>query len=144
MKQQAGFSLVMAIFILVVLGVLGGYMVKLSGVQHATSTFSLQSARAYQAAKTGIGWSIARLLATADCNDITSVSPLTFTDIDGFSVTLGCTKLDYSEASKSLSIYTLTAFSEFGVYNSAYYISRQVEVSICLDNTTPGSPGSCN
>ena len=61
MKHQAGFSLVMAIFILLVLGLLGGYMVTLQGVQTQTTLDALQGARAYQAARAGIEWSLARL-----------------------------------------------------------------------------------
>ena len=79
MKQQAGFSIVMAIFILVVLGLLSGYMVKLSGVQHATSTYAIQGARAYQAARAGIDWAISRITTGSGvCSDITSASPFSF------------------------------------------------------------------
>lgn len=144
MKKQAGFSIVMAIFILVVLSLLGGYMVKLSGVQHATSSFAIQGSRAYQAARAGISWSVARLSATGDCNDITSASPMSFTDINGFSVTLGCNIDTEFEAAKDLGIYQLTALSQSGAYNSANYISRNIELSICLDITNLASILSCN
>ena len=49
MRKQKGFSIVMAIFILVVLGLLGSYMVRLSGVQQATSSYALQGAKAFAA-----------------------------------------------------------------------------------------------
>ena len=130
MKQQSGFSIVMAIFILVVLSLLGGYMVKLSGVQHATSTYVFQGARAYQAAKAGIGWAISRILTGGVCGDITSASPLSFTDINGFSVSLSCSSQSYSEAAANYDVYKITSLSEFGPYNSANYISRKIEVSI--------------
>ena len=130
MKQQAGFSIVMAIFILVVLSLLGGYMVKLSGVQHATSTHIIQGARAYQAAKSGIGWAMSRISAGGVCGDISSASPLSFTDINGFSVSLSCSRQLYSETTNNYSVYKITSLSEFGVYNSANYISRTIEVSI--------------
>ena len=131
MKQQAGFSLVMAIFILVVLSLLGGYMVRLSGVQHATSTYVILGARAYQSAKAGIGWAISRISAGGVCSDITSASPLSFTDINGFSVSLSCSRSpQYSEAEVTYFVYKITALSEFGAYNSANYISRKIEVSI--------------
>ncbi len=130
MKQQAGFSIVMAIFILVVLSLLGGYMVKLSGVQHATSTYVIQGARAYQAAKAGIGWAISRISAGGVCSDITSASPLSFADINGFSVTLTCSNQIFSEGTDNPVVYKITALSEFGVYNSADYISRNIQVSI--------------
>ena len=130
MKQQAGFSIVMAIFILVVLSLLGGYMVKLSGVQHATSTHVIQGARAYQAAKAGIGWAMSRISVGGVCGDISSASPLSFTDINGFSVKLTCSSQTFSEGTDTPVVYTITALSEFGVYSSANYISRNIEVSI--------------
>ncbi len=132
MKKQAGFSIVMAIFILVVLSLLGSYMVKLSGVQHATSTFAIQGARAYQSARAGIGWAVARVLSGGVCADITAASPLTFTDINGFSVALTCTSpgSPYIEGINSVYVYKITALSEFGAYNSANYVSRKIEISI--------------
>lgn len=130
MNKQCGFSIVMAIFILVVLSLLGGYMVKLSGVQRATSTYTIQGARAYQAARAGIEWGIARISAGGVCSDITAASPLSFTDINNFSVSLICTNQIYSEGADNPVIYNITALSEFGIYNSANYISRNIEVSI--------------
>jgi len=145
MKKQAGFSIVMAIFILVVLSLLGSYMVKLSGVQHATSVFAIQSARAYQAARAGVGWAISRIVTeNGDCSNIISASPLSFTDINGFSVTLKCNEKTTTEASKSLAIYKLTASSEFGTFSSANYIFRKIEVAICLDVTDPVLKTACN
>jgi len=130
MNKQTGFSIVMAIFILVVLSLLGGYMVKLSGVQHATSIFSIQGARAYQAARAGVGWAVARVSSPIDCVDIDAAPAMSFADINGFSVSLSCTSQTFSEGTDNLVIYKITALSEFGVYNSANYISRSTEISI--------------
>ncbi len=130
MNKQAGFSMIMVIFILVVLGLLGGYMVRLSGVQHATSTYAIQGARAYQAARAGGEWAIARISAGDVCSDITAASPMSFIDINNFSVSLTCTSQAYSEAIENPVVYKITALSEFGAYNSANYISRNIEVSI--------------
>lgn len=134
MKRQAGFSLVMAVFILVVLSMLGGYMVKLSGVQHATSTYVIQGARAYQSAKSGVSWGVARISAGGVCSNITSASPMNFSDINGFLVTLSCSSQAFSEGGDNFDVYKITALSEFGAYNSADYVSRTVEVSIVKDN----------
>ncbi len=130
MNKQQGFSIVMAIFILVVLSLLGGYMVKLSGVQHATSASTIQGLRAYHSARSGIEWAIARISAGGVCSDITSASPLSFTDITGFSVSLGCTSQSYSEGSDNPVVYKISALSEFGSYNSTNYISRNIYITI--------------
>ena len=130
MNKQTGFSIVMAIFILIILSLLGSYMVKLSGVQHATSVFSIKSARAYQAAKAGIGWAVARIYSGGNCSNISSASPLSFTDINGFSVSLTCSSQSFSEGIDNPIVYKITAFSEFGAYSSANYISRKLQVTL--------------
>lgn len=129
MNKQTGFSLVMAIFILVVLSLLGSYMVKISGVQHATTIFSIQSARAYQAARAGVGWAVVSVSAASDCSAVTAVS-LNFADINGFSVSFACKAQHFSEGINHYTVYKITALSEYGLYSHADYISRKVEVSI--------------
>ncbi|MBN2644955.1 MAG: pilus assembly protein MshP [Desulfuromonadaceae bacterium] len=59
--NQSGFTLVQAIFILVVLALLGVYMVTMFTVQQSTSTLALQQARAYQAARAGVEWVVNRI-----------------------------------------------------------------------------------
>jgi MSHA biogenesis protein MshP len=134
MKQQQGFSIVMAIFILVVMGLLGGYMVRLSGVQQMTSVYALQGARAYLAARAGLEWSIARLTNAGTCADVNAQTALTFADMNGFTVKLTCTSTAYAEGSKNPVIYQINALGEYGAYDSVNYMARQLEVSIVMNN----------
>ncbi len=129
-SKQQGFTLVMAIFILVVLGLLGGYMVRLSGVQHATSTYALQGARAYQAARAGLGWAIAKISSGGVCLDVNAQTALALPDFSGFTVKLTCSLTSYQEGSDTPAIYQLTALSEFGAYGGVDYVSRQLEVAM--------------
>jgi MSHA biogenesis protein MshP len=129
-KYQNGFGLVMAIFILVVLGLLGGYMVRFSGVEHATSSYALQGARAYQAAKAGLGWAVAKLNAGGNCADINAQTSLSFPNIVGFTVSLSCVSSSYSEGSINPTVYKVNAHSEFGIYGGADYVSRELEMSM--------------
>lgn len=55
-RLQQGFSLVSAIFLLVVLAVLGGAMVSFSTTQNQSLAMDVQGSRAYQAANAGIEW----------------------------------------------------------------------------------------
>jgi MSHA biogenesis protein MshP len=129
-RNQQGFTIVMAIFILVVLGLLGGFMVRLSGVQNATVTYALQGARAYQAAKAGLGWSIAKISAGGTCVDVNAQTALTLPSLPGFTVNLTCTLTTYHESSDNYGIYQINAHSEFGAYGGADYVSRELEASI--------------
>jgi MSHA biogenesis protein MshP len=123
LKTQAGFTLVQAIFILVVLGLLGGAMVRLAGVQSTTSVFALQGARAYQAARSGLEWGAARAGAGAGC---TGSMP-----IAGFAVTVTCDGGTlFTEASTTTTVYLINATATFGAYGSPDYISRRAEMKV--------------
>lgn len=54
--RQGGFAIVAALFILVVLAALGGYLASTSSTQHLTLAKDAMNARAAQAARAGIEW----------------------------------------------------------------------------------------
>ncbi len=55
-ERQRGFSLVSAIFLLVVLAGLGAFAVRLNTIQQQTVTSGLRAAQAFEAARTGAAW----------------------------------------------------------------------------------------
>ncbi|MFA6442609.1 MAG: hypothetical protein WCV99_09745 [Sterolibacterium sp.] len=65
LAAQHGFSIVAAIFILVVLAALGAFMVTVSTTQAIGSALDIQGSRAYQAARSGIEWGVFRVQSTA-------------------------------------------------------------------------------
>lgn len=88
--QQAGFAILTAIFILVVLAVLGAAMVTVSTNQQTGSAQDIQGARAYQAARAGLEWALYKVSTGAAC----PASPTSFqpaaTTMSGFTVTVTC------------------------------------------------------
>jgi len=130
MKNQQGFSIVMAIFILVILGLLGGYMVRISGVQLSTFNYSLLGAKAYQASRAGIEWGIARIDNGGGCADVNAQSAMNFNGLEGFNVRLTCTSQGFSEADQNLTIYRINALSQFSGYTSSDYVARELDVTI--------------
>lgn len=124
-QRQAGFALINAIFLLVVLAFLGVVMVTLSGVQSRTPLFALQGARAYHAARSGLEWGASRAVAE-NCAASTTFP------VEGFSVTVTCTRTDFTEATITTKVYLIEALAELGSYGSTDYISRQVEMKIGL------------
>ena len=145
-NKQHGFTLVMAIFILVVLALLGGYMMRLSGVQHTTTSHALQSARAYQAAKAGINWAAATISKDTDniqagCATVNTKAVLPLAALPEFTVTLNCIPSEpYLEGSNKVYVYSITAHSEFGTYSGADYISREIEASLYNEVSTLAPP----
>jgi MSHA biogenesis protein MshP len=88
--SQRGFSMIVAVFLLVVLGALGAAMANLSVIQHTGLARDVQGARAYQAARTGIEWALYRSLVSKDTCPSTSFVPPAQT-LQGFTVTVTCT-----------------------------------------------------
>lgn len=123
LKNNNGFTLVQAIFILVVLALLGSAMVRLSGVQSSTSLFALQGARAYQAARSGLEWGAARA-AGGGCNGTMM--------IEGFSVITDCSSSSFVEGTISTTVYLIDSRAEFGSYGSPGYVSRRLELKLVL------------
>ncbi len=138
MKKQKGFSIVMAIFILIVLSLLGSYMVKLTGVQYATSLSVLQGMRAYQAARAGVEWGIYQVSNNNSC--VASSSVTLPGNMYGFSVNVGCSNqgTTYNEGdlnSNSLDdddffIYLITSTASYGSFTDSDYIYRQLRVTV--------------
>lgn len=125
--QERGFSLITAIFLLVVLAGVGAVIVTVSGVQHATMSSSLQGIRAYQAARTGIEWGVYSSLNPPGC-----FAPTTFTPagLDGFQVTVTCTATPHQESGNSFQVFRVVAVANSGTFGSANFASRRIEVTV--------------
>lgn len=123
LRTQRGFALVGAIFILVVLSALGAFMLTMTGIQSGTALFSVQGARAYQAARSGIEWGIYQVVNTGCSNG-------SFT-VEGFAVNLTCVDINtYTEGSDTYHVYKLTSKAELGSYGSAGYVSRTLTAQV--------------
>ncbi|HZR02676.1 MAG TPA: hypothetical protein VFA81_05850 [Burkholderiales bacterium] len=141
-ERQGGFSLVSAIFILVVLAVLAAGIVKLSTTQHASASLDLQGVRAYQAARAGVEWGIYRILnpdaapsvVLPSCWGAAETLPLA-QDLASFTVAVSCLGATTTELNRSIGVYRISAVATFGATTSPYRVSRTVEatVSKCID-----------
>jgi MSHA biogenesis protein MshP len=139
-RLQQGFSLVTAIFILVVLAMLMTYMLNLNVVQHSTVVLNVQGARAMQAARSGLEYGVYQALSGASCSPGSdTVETLAFasteTALKSFSVTVNCTASPHTEATTTLIFYTITALAENAAYAMGAdvnpdYISRRLRVTV--------------
>ena len=127
MMYQKGITLVGAIFVLIIVSLLGQYLIKITGVQRQTSIMTLQNARAYQAANTGIEWGIFRVVNDANCVASTELAP----NIGNFTTTVLCNAVGtYNEDGTEVTIFQITAESEYGSYGQIDYVSRELETII--------------
>lgn len=127
-RKQSGFSLIPALFLLVVLAVLGAVAVRLSAVQHQTVVLAMQSSRAYAAAQAGIEWSAYQALVNSSCGS--STLSLTEGGLAGFAVNTTCSSTSHTEGSATTSVYVLEAFAYSGTYGTPDYASRRIRATV--------------
>lgn len=125
---QAGFSLVPALFLLVVLAALGLVAVRLAGIQHQTVVLAMQSGRAYAAARSGVDWSAYQALVNGSCADATL--NLSEAGLVGFSVDTRCSSTTHSEGPSTVRVFVIDAFAWSGSYGSPDYVSRRIRSTV--------------
>lgn len=159
LARMRGFSLVTAIFLLVVLSALGAFMVIFTGLQQNTIQADVLGVRAYYAARAGINWGMYQALdpdntiapgaaAFAPCPSGTinamggSLAP--------FTVIVGCTITSATEANREIRVYQITATACNQATcpaptPSTGYVERSVVVTVakCKDPTAAAPRYEC-
>lgn len=125
---ENGFSLVPALFLLVVLAALGIVAVRLAGVQQQTVVLAMQSGRAYAAARSGVEWAAYQALNNSSCAAATI--NLTEGGLAGFSVATSCSSTSHTEGPNTVNVYIIDAFAWSGSYGSPDYVSRRVRSTV--------------
>ena len=137
-NRQRGFALVAAIFIVVVLALLGIMMVTIGDMQRATTSASVQGARAYHAARTGVEWGIYEALnntvptcGAAASTPTTNSFNLSVAGLDGFAVTVVCEYTEHRErAPPNYKVYVITSTATSGNFGTADYVSRRIQTTV--------------
>lgn len=124
---QAGFAIVSAIFLLVILSLLGAYMLSTSSSQQIGSAQNYMGSSAYWAAKGGMQWAIAKVQPPA-----TSCPPSpTILSLNGFAVTVSCTSHTYTEGADSKTIYWIgSTAAGGGAVGSVGYTERSLNAFV--------------
>lgn len=115
-KLQQGFSIVSAIFLLVVLAFLGTAMVTFSTTQHQSVAMDVMGSRAYQAARAGIEWQAFYVVNSASnaavaipqCAVGNNLGALVGT-LAPFTVTVNCQAASHVEGASTIWIYDVSA-----------------------------------
>lgn len=127
-SSNAGFALLSALFILVVLAGLGVVAVRLLGVQHHSVSLALQGAKAFAAAQSGIEYGAYRAVATGTC----AATTFTFAEggLNGFDVQIDCAASAHGEGAATTTVYAIEAFASAGIYGSPDYVSRRIQATV--------------
>ena len=126
--RQRGFSLVPALFLLIVLAGLGAVAVRLTAVQQQTVVLATQGARAYAAARAGIELAAYDALKNGNCG--TQTVTLSEAGLSGFVVETSCSGSVHSEGSATTTVYVIEAFAHAGSYGSPDYVSRRIQATV--------------
>ena len=127
---QSGFSLITAIFLLVVVAALVVYMTNIRAVQQTTLVYGVQGARATQAARSGIEWGIYQSIVNGSCAGSTSFTDPAFT---GFNIEVQCGQTTHTEGSTPIDTFQLTAIARSGTYGSLDYVQRRIQATVSQD-----------
>ena len=119
-RNQAGFSLVAAVFLIVVLAALGAFAVQVAMSQYQGTNMQLLEARAQAAAAAGIEYEANRALRASACANRTL--NLNRGALTGFVVKVTCASTTHPIGT----VYALTAVATRGSYGSADYVARTV------------------
>lgn len=150
-RHQAGFGIIAAIVILVLLGGLGAALARLGTGQIANSSQDLAGARVWQTARAGIELGLYQALRSGSC---VASQTLSFTTEQGYTVTVSCTATTFNEgetgtppAALVKTIYNINALAcnastcpNATMAATPDYVERRLSVTACA---IVGSPNPC-
>lgn len=141
--SEHGFSLISAIFLLVVIAALGTFAVTLSTTQQQSAALDVLGSRAYQAARAGIEWGAFQItqsgvagsaFATNCQSGATASQPVlpAGTQLSVFSVNVTCGATSYIDGVSGV-VYELTSTAsgvEGASPGSPDYVERKIRITV--------------
>jgi MSHA biogenesis protein MshP len=127
---RAGFSMVTAIFLLVIVATLGAYMATIGSTQQQTSTLSILGARTLAAAESGVEWAVAQVIAGNAC----FASPSSFTlnggAASGLDITATCSATNHTEGTTVFNVFRINVTASRGPVGSPDYTRRTIRTTV--------------
>jgi MSHA biogenesis protein MshP len=162
-ERQKGFSLVAAIFLLVVLALMGALIAKVSGIQQAGGQLDLLGVRAYHSARAGMEWAAHQVVDpnnTLNQGPPPSCSPINMPScpaspmpplggsLSGFTVTVSCTASDFTESNRNVRVFQVVATACNQGASCPHgsptygYVERELKATFskCKDSTATDAP----
>lgn len=131
-RTGAGFALVSAVFLLVVLGLLAAVIASLSTSQQIGSVRELYGTQAYFAARAGIEWGLYRVLQSSSCLS-TSTLPALSGSAANITVRVNCSAYaGFDEAGTSVTVYQITSTATRGNFGNVDYAERQLQAQVSV------------
>ncbi len=131
MRSEKGFTLVAAIFLLVVVAGLVAYFVNLRVVQSVTLVYGTRGALAMEAARSGIEWAAFVSLRDSAC-PLPADSSFTPSDaeLDDFTITVSCSQSSHQEGGTVINVFRIESTASAGSYGTLDYVQRSISASV--------------
>ncbi|MCB1723794.1 MAG: hypothetical protein KDJ39_08880 [Gammaproteobacteria bacterium] len=124
--QAAGFTLISALFVLVVVSALGVYLSALSTTSHASTALAVRASQAMYAAQSGIEWVVYRLGAGDTCATLPATPVL-----DGFTITVdACNTQMVTEGTDSYPMHDVSVTAGIGSFGDPTYVTRRLSAVV--------------
>lgn len=163
---ERGFSIVTAVFLIVVLALLGVFIVSVVGLQQQSQALDVQGVRAYHAARAGMEWAAFQVLDPnnnlpgvggtpniAPCPASPTTLPTLAGSLSPFTVTVSCSatiNAPTTEGNRNIGAYQIisTACNQAPCPNPAPttgYVERQLHATFskCKDPSAAGPQFAC-
>jgi MSHA biogenesis protein MshP len=144
-RRTRGFSLVTALFLLIVLALLGAAIAAIFQLQVAQQSIDVNASRGHAAAQAGIEWALVQIMDPDNDDPALAASPRqppacfaqTVVPAGGtaaaYTITVACTRALTTEVDRQVAVYDLTATAVGG--GGAYAVERRVAATVarCVD-----------
>ena len=152
---QRGFSVVTAVFLVVVLALLGVFIVRVVVLQQSSQQMDVRGVRAYQAARAGIEWAAWQTLdpnnalnpaacgTVPACPAASATLPALAGSLSPFTVVVTCTATATTEGTKQVRVFTVSSTATAGTAGTPDFVSRQVQATLSKCHDPAGAPPRC-
>jgi MSHA biogenesis protein MshP len=123
-KKQAGVSVVTAIFLVVILALMGVGMVSLISTSQQSISQEFTSAKAYMAGRSCLQWGMYQAVYTAAPSNNTT----TFNNANSGLVSTRCTTAIDTVSNDGLTFFNITATASIGGVQDPEYSRRQLQI----------------
>lgn len=133
--SKKGFSLISAIFLIVIIGLVSGYLISITSlIQASTNLFVVQS-KTYFASLSGLEWGARSIILNPTaCPASPTVINFNDTGLRGTSVSVTCSLNTYNDGSTTLRVFTITGNASYGTVTNPEYAFRSLSTSIVIAN----------
>lgn len=130
MTTARGFSLVSAVFLVVIVALIAGYAVTLTAVQQADTTSALTASRADFAANSGLEWGIGQVTKNGNCPAASATFSPAGTGLSMFSVTVTCSSRAVTEGASTYTLFSLMSTAQYATVGTEDYTRRVVSAQV--------------